>query len=100
MTIQVTESVWFESEVCSLEEVARISGLAEDFLLDLIETGVLEPSERDAGHYLFDTRCIAMARTARRLRDDFELDHEGLALAMRLLRRVDELEAELRRSRR
>ncbi|WP_369125181.1 chaperone modulator CbpM, partial [Cryobacterium sp. RTS3] len=35
------------------------------------------------------------ARTARRLRDDFELDGHGLAVALNLLRRIRELEAQL-----
>lgn len=36
---------------------------------------------------------------ARRLRDDFELDRAGLALALRLMQRIDALEQEIVRLR-
>jgi chaperone modulatory protein CbpM len=35
-----------------------------------------------------------VARTARRLRDDFELDTRGLGVALKLLERVADLESE------
>ena len=47
--------------------------------------------------------CVAaalpVARLARRLRDDFELDRAGLALALRLMQRIDTLEQEVERLR-
>ena len=39
---------------------------------------------------------VVTVRTARRLRDDFELDRNGVALALTLLRRIAQLEAEVR----
>ncbi|HEY9281166.1 MAG TPA: chaperone modulator CbpM [Eoetvoesiella sp.] len=96
MTIQITESVWLNtSDICSFEHLSEVSGLAKDDLLDLVETGVIEPSNKDPDNYFFHASCIVVARTARRLRDDFELDAQGVALAMSLLRRIDGLEAEL-----
>jgi len=44
---------------------------------------------------MFYTECIVVARKARRLRDDFELNADGVALVLNLLRRVDALESEL-----
>jgi chaperone modulatory protein CbpM len=42
-----------------------------------------------------DGRALQAARTAARLRGDFEVDARGLALAMALLRRIEDLEEEL-----
>jgi chaperone modulatory protein CbpM len=42
---------------------------------------------------------LPVARLARRLRDDFELDRAGLALALRLMQRIDSLEQEVERLR-
>jgi chaperone modulatory protein CbpM len=39
--------------------------------------------------------ALHAARTAHRLQADFELDVQGLALALRLLERVSELETQL-----
>lgn len=96
MTVHITESIWLNtSDICSLEHVVEVSGLTQDVLLDLVEIGIIEPSNGDPNNYFFHTNCIAVARMARRLRDDFELDTHGLALALNLLRRIDALEAEL-----
>lgn len=96
MTIRTVEAVWLNtSDICSLEHIVEVSGLARNDILDLVETGVLTPSNDDPHNYFFHTECIVVARTARRLRDDFELDPQGLALAMRLLGRIKELETEL-----
>jgi chaperone modulatory protein CbpM len=100
MTVHITESIWLNaSDICSLEHLEQVSGLSHDNLLDLVDAGVIEPSNQDPENYFFPVSCIVVARTARRLRDDFELDPQGLALAVNLLRRIDTLEAELRRLR-
>ncbi|NYT61051.1 hypothetical protein H0A66_01740 [Alcaligenaceae bacterium] len=98
MTVHITESVWLNtSDICSFEHLVQVSGLAPDILLSLIDAGVLEPSNHDPANYFFSVDCIVTARTARRLRDDFELDAQGLALAVNLIRRIDALESELHR---
>ncbi|MDX3893185.1 chaperone modulator CbpM [Pusillimonas sp.] len=100
MKTQITESVWLNaSDICSFEHVVEVSGLSPQELRELIETGIIEPSNDDPGNYFFHTQCIVVARKARRLRDDFELDTRGLALALNLLRRVDDLETEIARLR-
>ncbi|TEA77600.1 chaperone modulator CbpM [Allopusillimonas ginsengisoli] len=96
MTVHITETVWLNaSDICSLEHIVEVSGLSQQDVLDLVDTGILKPSNDDPHNYFFHTECVVLARRARRLRDDFELDPSGLTLAMRLLRRMDELESEL-----
>lgn len=96
MTVHITESIWLNaSDTCSFEHVVEVSGLSREELRDLVETGVIEPTGSEKGEYRFHTHCIAVARRARRLRDDFELNTQGLSLALALLRRIDDLEEEL-----
>jgi len=100
MKTQITESVWLNaSDICSFEHVVEVSGLSPHELRELIENGIIEPSNDDPENYFFHMQCIVVARKARRLRDDFELDSRGLALALTLLRRVDDLESEIARLR-
>ena len=100
MTVHITESVWLNaSDICSFEHLTQVSGLSADALLDLIDTGILKPSNQDSANYFFPIDCIVIARTARRLRDDFDLDPQGLSLALTLMRRIDQLEAELQQLR-
>ncbi len=93
---QYTEAVWLNaSDLCSFEHVLEVSGLTEAELRDLVEVGVIQPTRQDPGRYYFHTECIVVARRARRLRDDFDLDAQGLALALSLLNRIEGLEAQL-----
>ena len=61
--------------------------------------GTLRPLAETGGNPVFESAAMQSARIARRLRDDFELNPGGLALAMRLLERVDALEREVERLR-
>jgi chaperone modulatory protein CbpM len=96
MELQLTESIWMdESGVCGIEHLAELSGLSQDELRDLVENGVIEPADAGAKPPVFFLRTIVTAKTARRLRDDFELDRHGLALALTLLKRIQALEEKL-----
>ena len=96
MRTHIVEAIWLnDAGLCSLEQLAEYSGLTRAELEDLVEMGEIAPTSVDAENDLYETHYIVIARTARRLRDDFELDGHGLAVALNLLRRIRELEAEL-----
>ena len=95
MHIETTEVIWFEQHVLSLSELADLSGLPAELLEELLECGAIEPLEHSEAGARFGAAALQAARTARRLRLDFELDVQGLALALRLLDRVAGLEAQL-----
>src|SRR5437899_11893323 len=96
MSTHFVEAVWLnQSDFCSLDDLAELSGLSHAELHDLVEIGAIEPASVDSENYVFQTHYIVAARTARRLRDDFELDSQGLAVALSLLRRIRELELQL-----
>lgn len=97
MTLQVTDCIWLHgSEVCQIEHLAEVSGLAIEEIADLVEIGVIAPVDRNVRPVSFRLEYVLTVKTARRLRDDFQLDRHGVALALTLLRRIDELEAELK----
>lgn len=97
MNTLTTEASWISgSSICSLEDMAAASGLAIDEVMDLVDCGVITPLERQPQATLFQLDCLITLKTARRLRDDFQLDRHGVALALTLLRRLDALDAELK----
>ena len=99
MNISTTEAHWLnDRSSCSLEYLAATSGLDIDDVMDLVDCGVIAPVDRQAPAPLFQIDCIIILKIARRLRDDFQLDRHGLALALTLLRRIEALEAELKAS--
>lgn len=97
MRVELTEVLWFEQHVLSLSELAEISGLPRPVLEELLDCGVIAPLEPAATQHLrFGAAALRTARTAHRLRVDFELDVQALAVALSLVARVEELEAQLR----
>jgi chaperone modulatory protein CbpM len=91
-----TEVLWLdEHRIVSLRELVELSGLREAELLELVHSGAITANETSGADYRFSARVITVARTACRLRNDFELDTRGLSVALRLLERVHELEAEV-----
>lgn len=100
MRVEILEAVWLDDAgPYSMAELAELSGLTWSELELLVECDALPPmtagAVSDVADVLFDAGCLELARKACRLRDDFDLDAGGLALALRLLGRVRELEAEL-----
>lgn len=97
MRIELTEAVWLEerSEL-SLEELIELSGLPGDVLQELVDCGVLVPIAAQASEWRFASGYVATVRTAGRLRADFDLDADALALVVRLIERIRELEEQVR----
>ena len=50
--------------------------------LELVDCGALTPDEGAPGQWVFGLRSLTVARTARRLREDFELEPHGVALLL------------------
>lgn len=95
MTIERTEVVWMESRTdYAIDELAALSGLPVVVVDALIASGALPVVGPDTAVRL-ETECVALAQAAQRLREHFELDAEGLAVAVSLLRRVRVLEAQV-----
>jgi chaperone modulatory protein CbpM len=94
MRIELTEMVWLEEHRLSLTELATLSGLTQSELQELLGCGAIVPLP--GGEHRFGATALQSARTARRLRDDFELDAAALTVVMRLMERVENLERQLR----
>lgn len=99
--LTVTEAVWLnDSAYCRIEHLAEVSGLSVGDIEDLVESGVIAPAEAlaapDTTTRYFHLHYVVTVKTARRLRDDFQLDRPGLALALTLLGRIEALQAQLR----
>ncbi len=103
MIVELAEALWLdECDSFSLEELAELSRLSAAELHVLVECEALAPlvgvdpvAVELTSEARFSADCLALARTASRLRDDFDLDVNALALTLRLLTRIQALEAEL-----
>jgi chaperone modulatory protein CbpM len=97
MRVELTEATWLEEHrELTLAELADLSRFSEEELRELEACGAIAPLDPADPVPRFGTECLVAARTAYRLRSDFELDSQGLAVALALLERVRALEVELR----
>lgn len=87
----VTEVTW--------TQLVSACGLPEFEVRELVHYGALIPRNPDAPVWTFEARWLVVARTASRLRRDFELDTHGVSVVLGYVERIDALEAELRRLR-
>jgi chaperone modulatory protein CbpM len=79
----------------SIGELAIFSGLPEAELSELVDYGVLVPTNPQEAEWAFGADCLLRVRKARRMRDELELDTHAMALAIMLLDRIEELEGRL-----
>jgi chaperone modulatory protein CbpM len=109
MKVELTEAQWLhEQAVISVEQLAELTGLSPELLRELVDYGALVPVNADAPvvtessgvqvseQWNFAADCVVAVRTARRLRDDFDLDPNALSVALMLIERIHGLEAQLR----
>jgi hypothetical protein len=99
MTAEIVQAFYLDRSVTiSAAELVERSGLSVDELRDLVDVGAFAPV--DARAWTFTVDCLAIARTAHRLREELALDDtHALALVMRLTQRVSSLEEEIARLR-
>ena len=77
-------------------QLVAASGLPESELRELVCYGALVPRDADAATWVFEARWIAVARTASRIRNDFELDAHAVSVVLGYIERIERLEAEIR----
>ncbi len=78
-----------------LRELAERADLSEAGVLELVDCGALAVLEERAGERYFSVRSITVARMARRLRDDFDVEPHAAALMLMFVERIRALEREL-----
>ena len=96
MQTEQTEAVWLDARhEFSIEELERCSGLSEAELRELVEYGALVPVNPQGAEWTFSGEIAVTVQAAGRLRADLELDAQALALALTLINRIRELEAQI-----
>jgi chaperone modulatory protein CbpM len=101
MTLEFAQAVYVDDgETVTFTQLVERSGLTEAELADLVDSGALPDAPPVTARARFSARCIVVAHTARRLRDEYALeDSHSLAVVVRLTQRIEALETELRRRR-
>jgi chaperone modulatory protein CbpM len=85
-----------ETHEITLDELTRTCRVKTEWVMELIEEGVLEPAQKSGPQWRFASTSIVRVEKARRLQRDLGINLPGIALALELLERIDALEARLR----
>lgn len=93
MTMQtvLTGIVIEENTSFTLAELSRACGKPAEWILALVEEGVIEPVGDDQGQWQFRGHCLRRVRIVQRLESDLGLNLAGAALALELLEEVEDL---------
>jgi chaperone modulatory protein CbpM len=86
-----------ESAELSLQELSRACAASTEWLIELVEEGVLEPAGQKPVQWRFSGASLKRARTARRLHDDLRINLAGVALALDLIEEIESMRERLRR---
>lgn len=78
----------------NIHEFCQSAELPQAALLEIIEHGILEPSGASPEQWLFDANALVIAKRARRLQGELQIEWAGIALALQLLDELEQLRAE------
>lgn len=97
MTAPIEDAMYLDAiaEV-TWTQLVSASGLPESELRELVRYGALVPHDPDAPAWTFEARWLVVAKTASRIRHDFDLDPHGVSVVLSYVERIERLEAEIR----
>ena len=97
MTSSIDDALYLDAiaEV-TWHELVSASGLPESELIELVRYGAIVPRDPEAPTWTFEARWLAVAKTASRIRHDFELDAHAVSVVLCYVERIRNLEDELR----
>ena len=98
MTQQILNGILLdENTELSLSDLCRVCATSAEWVIALVDEGVLEPVGYQQIHWRFPAESLQRARTAMRLQRDLGINLAGVALALDLMQEIDRLESQLHR---
>lgn len=95
--IQTLSGILLEDDYqVSLAELCRACSIHADWLIDLVNEGIIEPRGKTVADWRFSSVEIVRVHTVIRLQQDLQVNLAGAALALDLLDEIDSLRARLR----
>ncbi|MCF7971363.1 MAG: chaperone modulator CbpM [Methylococcaceae bacterium] len=80
----------------TLGELCRLGKTNAEWVLELVEEGILEPKGSTMNDWLFDSNALKRLQRARRLQIDLHINLAGAALGLDLLEEIEQLKAQVK----
>ncbi len=96
MTTEILKGELLDETVeLTLADLCRACSCHAEWVIALVDEGILEPVQISRPHMRFSAICLQRARTARHLQRDLGINLQGIALALDLLEQIDTLNTQL-----
>jgi chaperone modulatory protein CbpM len=79
----------------SLRELCDACAVHVEFITELVDEGVIEPTGIDKSHWCFSGISLQRIHTAKRLQQDLGVNLAGVALALDLIEELQQLRTQL-----
>lgn len=98
MLPQLSAIILEEQTGLTLTEVCQACAVRVEFIVGLVDEGVLDPIGREPHRWRFTGTHLRRATVALRLQRDLGINRAGAALALQLLDEIEILQARLRKT--
>jgi chaperone modulatory protein CbpM len=91
----LTGTLLDEECTVTLDELCRACSATTDWVIELVDEGVIEPRGQEPTYWIFSGPSLQRARTARRLQRDLGVNLAGAALVLDLMQEIEDLRSHL-----
>ena len=96
MTTQIIEAVVFDDQLSlTLVELSKACNVHAEWILELVDEGIIDPLKQDCIHYHFSAVCLKQALAVKHLQQDLGINLAGAALVLDLKQEIDSLRTHL-----
>jgi len=95
MLPQLSGMILEEQTELTLADVCRVCAVHAEYIIELVEEGVLAPAEREPVNWRFTGTHMHRVTVSLRLQRDLGINLAGVALALQLLDEIDALRARI-----
>jgi chaperone modulatory protein CbpM len=86
-----------EQAELSLRDLCHACSTSTEWVIELVDEGVLEPIGHEQAHWRFSGPSLLRARAAMRMQRDLQINLAGVALALNLVEEIETMRERLRR---
>lgn len=98
MTSKTLTGIVLDEQVeLSLHDLCHACSTSTEWVIELVDEGVLEPIGHEQAHWRFSGPNLLRARAAMRMQQDLQINLAGVALALDLMEEIEAMRERLHR---
>lgn len=99
MTSKTLKGILLDEQAeLSLQDLCHACSTSTEWVIELVDEGVLEPIGHEQEHWRFSGPSLLRARAALRMQQDLQINLAGVALALELMEEIEAMRERLRRA--